>query len=103
MGCVSGAPNDVRHLEDPSILEDGISIPHAGHSRHSFDACGGKVLSSHPPQRDSTRGVDKVVAELPSKRRLYRQPRRHEPHDGRDQVIEKTSGAGGFLPRVRAG
>ena len=100
-GCVAGAPNDVRHLKDPSIREDGIPIPHACHSRHSFDAYWGKVLSSHPPQRDSTRGVDKVVAELPSKRRLYRQPRRHEPHEGRDQVIEMTSGPCGFLLRVR--
>ena len=103
IGCVAGAPNDVRHLEDPSILEDGISILHAGHTRHSFDACWGKVLSSHSPQRDSTRRVDKVVAELPSQRRLHRQLRCHEPHQGREQMIETTSGAGGFLPRVGAG
>ena len=103
IGCVSGAPDDVRHLEDRSVLEDGISVPHARHSRHSLDACGRKVLSSHAPQRDSTRGVEKVVAELPSRRRLYRQPRRHEPHDGREQVIEKASCPGWFLAGVRAG
>ena len=25
VGCVSRAPDDVRHIEDPSVLEDGIS------------------------------------------------------------------------------
>ena len=44
-----------------------------------------------------------MVAELSSKSRLHRQPRRHEPHERRDQVIETTSGPGGFLPRVPAG
>ena len=32
-------------------------------SRHSFDTCGGKVLSSHPTQRDSTRRVGYPVLE----------------------------------------
>ena len=79
IGCVSGAPDDVRHGENRSILEERISVLDTCRSWHSFDACGGKVLSSHPPERDSTRGVEKVVAELPSKRRLDRQPCCHEP------------------------
>ena len=45
----SRAPNDVRHLEDRSILEERISVLHACHSRHSLDAGGGEVLSSHTP------------------------------------------------------
>ena len=98
IGSESRAPDDVRHGENRSILEEGISVLDTCRSRHSFDACGGKVLSSHPPERDSTRGVEKVVAELPSKRRLHGQPSCHKPHEGRDQVIEMTSGPAGSCP-----
>src|SRR5215217_3397817 len=97
IGSESRTLDDVRHCENRSILEERISVLDTCRSRHSFDACGGKVLSSHPPERDSTRGVEKVVAELPSKRRLDCQPRCHEPHHGREQVIETSSGPGGLL------
>ena len=66
IGCESRAPDDVRHLEGPSILEDGTSVPRPRHSRHSFDACSGEVLSSHPA-RGYLEGVRKVVAELSSR------------------------------------
>src|SRR5688572_32763099 len=92
IGSESRAPDDVRHCEDRSILEEGISVLDACHSRHSLDARGSEVLSSYSSERDSTRGVEKVVAQLPSKRRLYRQPRCREPHHGREQMIETTSG-----------
>jgi uncharacterized protein YndB with AHSA1/START domain len=64
VGCESSTPDDVRHLEDSSILEHGISVPPPRHSRHSLDARSGKVLASHAAEREPARRVERVVANL---------------------------------------
>jgi hypothetical protein len=62
----SSAPDNVRDVEDRSILENRIPVPASGHARYSFDTRSGKILSSYPSERNPTRGIDEVVAELSS-------------------------------------
>jgi len=99
----SGAPDDVRHLEHPSVLEQGVPIAHPDGAGHPLDPGSDDVLTANPPERDATRRIEKVVTELSSGRGSHRQPGRRQPHDRCQQPVGDASGPGGLLSGVRPG
>src|SRR6266545_4881551 len=52
----AGAPDDVCHVEDATVLQQGQSVANAGDPRDALDSDGCEVLRLHPDQRRRARG-----------------------------------------------
>jgi hypothetical protein len=50
---VSGAPDDVRHVEHSAVLQHREAVAHTGGSGQPLDPRGGKIIGFDPDQRPS--------------------------------------------------
>src|SRR6266542_1102221 len=67
----AGAPDEVRHVEDATVVQHGHSVAHAGDPCDALDSGGCEVLRLHPDQRRRARG--ELRADLAPDRRPLRQ------------------------------
>src|SRR5262245_43095492 len=51
---VSGAPDHVRHFQNPPILELGVTVAHACRLPDPLDTCGDDVLPSYAAERNAS-------------------------------------------------
>ena len=78
-----GAPDHVRDLEVPSVVEHRQAAPHPCRPRHSLDSGGGEVLRPDPGEREAS-GTE-LLPNHPPDRRLHGQHVRDQRPDHRHE------------------
>jgi hypothetical protein len=81
-----GAPDDVCHLEDAVVLQQGQTVPHAQDPGHALHAGGLEVFCSRPDQRGAL--GNQLRAQLPADPRV--DPQHAMPEEPEDAKAEAS-------------
>jgi hypothetical protein len=65
---VAGAPDDIRHVEQPAIVDQRLAVSDTGHARNANDAGGLQILGLQTDQRCGA--MQHLTAHLPADRRI---------------------------------
>src|SRR6478672_3754705 len=99
---VAGAPHDIGHVNDPSVLHDGRAVPYADRAWQAYDPGGIQIVRPDPTQRDGH--VQHLRSQPPPNRvRHADHPRDKEPERWGEQPIDPAPRASRLASRVPAG
>ena len=97
-----GAPDDVGHLQDPPVLQQGQAVAGPDRPRHPLDPGGGQVPAPDPGK--GRRGREQPGPQPAPDRVVHRQHLGEgEPDRGCGQPVDPAAGAGRLVARVGPG